>query len=139
MAVSIRKMIADDYPGAIQLWQSLPGLGLSSADQQDAIARFLEKNPSTCFIALDGEKVIGTVLGGSDGRRGYLYHLAVQEEYQRLGLGRQLSEACIAALKSEGLQKCHIFVISSNLEGLRFWERLGWILRQDILVMSKDL
>lgn len=139
MAVSIRKMIADDYPGAIQLWQSLPGLGLSSADQQDAIARFLEKNPNTCFIALDGEKIIGTALGGSDGRRGYLYHLAVQEEYQRLGLGRQLSEACIAALKSEGLQKCHIFVISCNLEGLRFWERLGWILRHDILVMSKDL
>lgn len=139
MAVVIRKMTADDYPGAIQLWQSLPGLGLSRADQQDTIARFLEKNPNTCFIALDGEKIIGTALGGSDGRRGYLYHLAVQKEFQRLGLGRQLSEACIAALKSEGLQKCHIFVISSNLEGLRFWERLGWILRQDILVMSKDL
>jgi len=139
MAIAIRKMISDDYLGAIQLWQSLPGLGLSSADQQDAIARFLEKNPNTCFIATDGEKVIGTVLGGSDGRRGYLYHLAVQEEYQRLGLGRRLSEACLAALKSEGLQKCHIFVISSNLEGLRFWERLGWTLRHDILVMSKDL
>ena len=139
MAIAIRKMISDDYLDAIQLWQSLPGLGLSSADQQDAITRFLEKNPNTCFIALDGEKVIGTVLGGNDGRRGYLYHLAVHLEYQRLGLGRQLSEACLAALKLEGLQKCHIFVISSNFEGLRFWERLGWTLRHDILVLSKDL
>ena len=59
---------------------------------EDAILRFLEKNPETCFVAQDAEKIIGTVLGGSDGRRGYLYHLAVHKDYQRLGLGMQLSE-----------------------------------------------
>ncbi len=139
MAVEIRIMDVDDYSGALSLWKSLPGLGLSSADKQDFINHFLEKNPKTCFIAKDGDRIIGTVLGGSDGRRGYLYHLAIHKEYQRLGLGRQLSEKCISALKSEGLQKCHIFVISSNKEGMQFWERLGWVLRKDILVLSKDL
>jgi N-acetylglutamate synthase len=139
MAVEIRTMILSDYSGAIELWQSLPGLGLSSADELTAIESFLKKNPSTCFVALDGQKIIGTVLGGNDGRRAYLYHLAVQKDYQRIGLGRELSEKCLDALRTQGLKKCHIFVISSNTEGLHFWERAGWLLRNDILVMSKDL
>ena len=139
MTVKIRKMETGDYSGALSLWQSLPGLGLSGADKEDAIFRFLEKNPETCFVAQDAEKIIGTVLGGSDSRRGYLYHLSVHKDYQRLGLGRQISEKCLAALKAQGLQKCHIFVIGNNLEGLKFWEKLGWLLRNDILVMSKNL
>ena len=139
MAVEIRIMKANDYSGSLSLWQSLPGLGLSGADKEDAIQRFLEKNSKTCFVAKDGRKIIGTVLGGSDGRRGYIYHLAVYKDYQQQGLGRQLLEKCLAALKAQGLQKCHIFVISSNIEGLNFWIKFGWLLRNDILVMSKDL
>jgi ribosomal protein S18 acetylase RimI-like enzyme len=139
MAVEIRIMKAKDYSGAFSLWHSLPGLGISSADKEDAIQQFLKKNPETCFVAQDGEKIIGTVLGGSDGRRGYLYHLAVHEEYQHLGLGKQLLEKCLESLKAQGLQKCHIFVINSNLAGLKFWQKVGWLLRKDILVLSKDL
>jgi len=139
MSVEIRIMNSGDYSGAINLWQSLPGLGLSSADEFTAIEHFLNKNPETCFVALDESKLIGTVLGGNDGRRGYLYHLAVHTDYQKIGLGRQLSEKCLASLRSQGLKKCHIFVISSNTKGLHFWERIGWLLRKDILVMSKDL
>ena len=139
MAVEIRIMNSNDYPYALDLWKSLPGLGLSSADEQAAINSFLNKNPDTCFVAVDGSKIIGAVLGGSDGRRGYLYHLAVDKTYQKKGVGRQLIESCLAALKSQGLKKCHIFVISSNLEGLRFWEKSGWLVLNDIIVMSKDL
>ena len=79
MAVEIRIMKSNDYSDAVDLWKSLPGLGLSSADEQSAIDLFLSKNPVTCFVALDESKIIGTVLGGSDGRRGYLYHLAVHK------------------------------------------------------------
>ncbi len=139
MTIEIRIMKSDDYPGAIALWQSLPGLGLSSADDRQAIELFLKKNPNTCFVAIKESIIVGTVLGGSDGRRGYLYHLAVHRDYQRKGLGRQLSEKCIEAMKTQGVKKCHIFVISSNLEGLHFWERLGWLVRTGIIVMSKDL
>jgi N-acetylglutamate synthase len=139
MAIEIRAMEAFDYSGCLSLWQSLPGLGLSSADEENTISFFLEKNPGTCFVAVDSVKIIGTVLGGNDGRRGYIYHLAVHKDYQRNGIGKLLSEKCLRALKAQGLHKCHIFVISNNLEGLKFWQRLGWLLRQDILVMSKDL
>jgi ribosomal protein S18 acetylase RimI-like enzyme len=139
MSIEIRTMEVSDYAGSLSLWQSLPGLGLSSSDNEEEIKLFLEKNPETCFVAVDFAKIIGTVLGGNDGRRGYIYHLAVHKDYQRKGIGKLLSEKCLRALKAQGLHKCHIFVIRDNLEGLKFWQRIGWLLRQDILVMSKDL
>jgi ribosomal protein S18 acetylase RimI-like enzyme len=139
MTVEIRAMKKSDYPGALSLWQSLPGLGLSGADEKAQIHKFLDKNYDTCFVAIDQEKVIGTVLGGNDGRRGYIYHLAVNPAYQRTGLGKSLVEQCLVSLKTAGLQKCHIFVIRDNEEGIKFWERIGWTQRDDILVMSMDL
>jgi ribosomal protein S18 acetylase RimI-like enzyme len=128
-----------DYKGAIALWRSLPGLGLSGADEEGQIHRFLKMNPDTCFSAVDHGAVIGTVLGGSDGRRGYIYHLAVDSAYQRSGLGRELVKRCLGALQKAGLQKCHIFVIADNEEGKKFWDHIGWVRRDDILVMSRDL
>ena len=128
-----------DYAGSLSLWRSLPGLGLSGADEESQIHKFLDKNPGTCFVAVDNGKVIGTVLGGNDGRRGYIYHLAVDPTYQRTGLGKSLVEKCLASLRAAGLQKCHIFVIGDNAEGMRFWERADWAKRDDILVMSMDL
>jgi ribosomal protein S18 acetylase RimI-like enzyme len=135
----IRPMRKQDYDNALALWQSLPGLGLSGADKETEIHHFLEENPSTCFVATENRAIIGTVLGGSDGRRGYIYHLAVDSKHQKSGLGRKLVDQCLAAFKVRGLQKCHIFVIKDNMEGMRFWEHIGWKMRDDILVMSKDL
>jgi ribosomal protein S18 acetylase RimI-like enzyme len=118
-------MYISDYEQALHLWQSLPGMGLSSADEKENIRDFLQKNPSTCFVTLKNGKIIGTILGGSDGRRGYIYHLAVQQSEQYKG--------------KSGIQKCHIFVISDNAEGIAFWEKVGWQLRDDILVMSIEI
>jgi ribosomal protein S18 acetylase RimI-like enzyme len=139
MAIQIRAMHSQDYPAASNLWKSLPGMGLSSADRQDAILTFLEKNPKTCFVAEDEGVLIGTILGGNDGRRGFLYHLAVQRDYQKQGIGRKLTQTCLQALRENGIEKCHIFVIADNREGFNFWEKEGWILRDDILLLSKDL
>ena len=139
MAIVIRTMRINDYSGALKLWQSLPGIGLSGADKKEQIQVFLEKNPGNCFVAVKKNEIIGTILGGSDGRRGYLYHLAVNQQQQKQGLGKKLVEECLASLKVLGIQKCHIFVISDNLEGMDFWEKVGWVKRDDILIMSKDL
>ena len=137
--MQIRLMRPEDYTNAIQLWQELPGLGLSSADRQEAIQTFLKRNPNTCFVAVQAYKVIGTILGGSDGRRGYLYHLAVHTDHQKQGLGKELVQTCLDALQQQGIEKCHIFVIADNQEGLNFWQRIGWELRSDILVLSKNI
>ena len=137
--IKIRHMRKEDYRNSIALWKSLPGLGLSGADEETQIHRFLELNPSTCFVALEDDKLIGTVLGGSDGRRGYIYHLAIAPQHQRRGIGKNLVNCCLNAFRQSGLQKCHIFVVSDNLDGMKFWEHLNWVRRDDIVVMSKDL
>jgi ribosomal protein S18 acetylase RimI-like enzyme len=139
MNVQIRKMTIKDYAAAYALWQNLPGIGLSSADKEDALCAFLAKNPGTCLIAEDAGRLVGTVLGGSDGRRGYLYHLAVHRDYQKRGLGRALTAVCLNALRAQGIEKCHIFVLADNQEGLKFWQNTGWELREDILILSKSL
>lgn len=132
-------MHLSDYKQALQLWKSLPGIGLSGADEKENIRDFLQKNPSTCFVALRGGDLIGTILGGSDGRRGYIYHLAVQQSERNKGVGKKLVGLCLNEYKKSGIQKCHIFVISDNSEGIAFWEKVGWLLREDILVMSKEI
>ncbi len=139
MGVQIRLMQAQDYDQAIQLWQSLPGLGLSGADSPKAIQAFLQHNPQTCLVAEQDNQVIGTVLGGSDGRRGYLYHLAVEAQVQKQGVGKTLVRACLDALQAQGIQKCHIFVYADNQEGQKFWQKTGWVQRNELLVMSKDI
>jgi len=127
------------YEQALFLWKSLPGLGLSAADEKDQIQNFLLKNPLTCFTAIKENKVIGTILGGSDGRRGYIYHLAVETSAQKKGIGKILVNTCLNAFKEIGIQKCHIFVIHDNEEGINFWKNIGWELRNDILIMSNEI
>ena len=139
MNYSTRKMHLSDYEQALQLWKSLPGIGLSGADEKENIRDFLQKNPSTCFVALRGGDLIGTILGGSDGRRGYIYHLAIQQSERNKGIGKKLVGLCLNEYKKSGIQKCHIFVISNNSEGIAFWEKVGWLRRDDILVMSKEI
>ena len=139
MDYSICPMDSTHYEQALELWQSLPGLGLSGADEKDHIKGFLRKNPTTCLIAQKENRVIGTILGGSDGRRGYIYHLAVKASEQNKGIGKKLMDTCLVGFKDNGIQKCHIFVISDNEEGIAFWKNVDWQLRGDILIMSKDI
>jgi putative acetyltransferase len=127
------------YEHVYNLWQRCEGVGLSSADSPENIAVYLDRNPGMSFLALDGDHVVGAILSGHDGRRGYIHHLAVQNNYRRLGIGRQLVEHCLAVLKKEGIQKCHLFIFHENEAGITFWRDLGWTFRQDIRVMSTHL
>jgi putative acetyltransferase len=90
------------------------------------------------FVAREGGKLVGAVLCGTDGRRGYLHHLAVAAELRGRGVGRSLVERCLDALARIGVTRCHIFVYARNTEGQKFWDRLGWYRRDDLLVMSRD-
>lgn len=116
---------AEHHPAALALWENTAGVGLSEADSFDSIGRFLNRNPGSSFVALDGSAVIGTILCGHDGRRGLIHHLAVHSEYRRRGLGRALVAAGLAALARQGIQKCHLLVFRENEEGKAFWRNLG--------------
>jgi ribosomal protein S18 acetylase RimI-like enzyme len=137
--IQFLEMTINDYDETIELWKNSPGIGLSNADSKPKIAQFIKRNPGLGFVARDGKKLAGAVLCGNDGRRGYLYHLAVAKDYQHLGIGKKLTEKVLNALKAQGIEKCHIFVIADNLEGMRFWQKTGWKKRDDIFVMSFDL
>jgi len=139
MTLHFREMQIGDYEHALHLWQHTAGMGLSSADEKSEIARFLQKNQGLCFVALEDEHLIGTILCGEDGRRGYLYHLAVQQNIQKKGVGKNLVQKSLHALKEKGIQKCHLFVIADNASGIAFWEHTGWEIRDDIEIMSINL
>jgi ribosomal protein S18 acetylase RimI-like enzyme len=130
-----------DYDEALALWKRTPGLGLSEADSRERIAAFLLRNPGLCFVARrkDSGLLIGTVLCGSDSRRGYLYHLAVDDAARRQGLGRRLAESALLALRSQGVDKCHLMVVAGNELGTAFWRALGWKFRDDIDLYSKTI
>ncbi len=128
MNINITEMTTADYDEVLALWQGTEGLGLHSdeCDSREGVSRYLVRNPGICFVAREGEKFIGVVLCGNDGRRGYLNHLAVAEEYRRRGIGTALVARCTAALKEMGIAKCNLFVFAANEGALEFWRKLGW-------------
>lgn len=136
MPYEIFPMTLEDYTEVLALWQASEGIGLSASDSRAGIARFLERNPGLAFVARDETGLAGAVMVGHDGRRGYLYHLAVSPRCQRQGIGQALVESCLAALRPHGIEKCHIFVYDGNREGKAFWEQAGFVSRPDLIIMS---
>lgn len=122
---------------ALDLWRSTEQIGLSSADEPAALAAFLDRNPSLSFVALDGQRLVGAVLCGHDGRRGYIHHLAVAASHRRNRLGSRLVESSLQALASAGILKCHAFVFRGNPHAELFWQPQGWERRDDLLLYSK--
>jgi len=136
---NFQEMNVSDYDRIIAFWKRTPGLGLSDADSQYGIRVFLERNPGTSFICEEGDQLIGTILCGHDGRRGYIYHLAVDEAYRKRGIGRQLTQHSLVALHRIGIAKCHLFVYRDNREAELFYDRMEWQKRTTLDIFSKDV
>ena len=134
--MKIEPMRIDDFDVVMALWKASEGVGFNEMDTQPCIASYLERNPGMSFIAREKGKLIGAVLCGHDGRRGYMHHLAVAAECRKRGIARQLVAACFKELAKLGMVKCNIFVYAHNAEGQAFWKREGWNSRVDLLVMQ---
>jgi ribosomal protein S18 acetylase RimI-like enzyme len=134
----VEKAQLTDMGLMLDLWKATPGLGVGKGDGEDSLRDFMQRNPSTCLVLRVSEGIVGTVLGGFDGRRGYIYHLAVHPDYQAKGYGKVLLNQVISELKSLGALKIHLFVFSDNQPATEFYRHLGWELRQDIQVFSWD-
>ena len=139
MNVLIEPMIIEHYDEVIALWKASENIGLSSADEREKIKSYLVRNPGMSFVAKENDDIIGAALGGHDGRRGYLHHLSIAESHRKRGIGRKLVEKCIESLRNIGIQKCHLFIFHTNKEGKTFWNKIGWSLRSDIQLVSKEL
>jgi ribosomal protein S18 acetylase RimI-like enzyme len=136
MRVEVLPFQAQDYEQVMALWQATEGITLREADSREAILAYLARNPGLSFVARDGDVLAGAVLAGTDGRRGYLQHLAVAPPYRGRGVGRALAERVIEALRVAGISKCHLMVRQENERAKTFWAHLGWTVREDISLMS---
>jgi putative acetyltransferase len=132
----VRHFRIEDFDAVIALWRRTEGVGLNESDTRPAIAAFLRRNPNLSFVAEKNGRIIGAVLCGHDGRRGYLHHLAVSKRHRFLGIGRQLVNACLAKLRKAGISKCNIFIFANNAAGMKFWAHTGWSLRTELRLMQ---
>lgn len=131
-------MLPDDYDAVFTLWSSCPGVGLNSIDDsKEGISKFLARNPRTCFIAEIENNIIGTVLAGNDGRRGYIYHTAVLPSCRKMGIASALTDSAVEALGREGITKVALVVFSDNVAGNAFWEKSGFSSREDLVYRNK--
>lgn len=138
--MEIRLMSIEDYDRVNQLWKSTQGMGMRSLDDSyEGIEKFLKRNPATNFIAQVENNIVGVILCGHDGRRGYIYHTAVNIEYRGRGIGRTLVNTVINALKKEDINKVALVVFSSNDLGNKFWQSLGFIRRNDLIYRNLSI
>lgn len=126
MRISYKELVKSDYVSSFSLWKKTEGMSITKSDTLEAFDLFLESNPGLSFGAFYEDKLIATLLCGTDGRRGYIYHIAVEKEYRKKNIGSKLISLSIEALKKKGIEKCHIFVFKNNENGNAFWEKAGW-------------
>jgi len=132
----VRCFRIEDFDAVIALWRRTEGVGLNESDTRRAITAFLRRNPRLSFVAEKDGQIIGAVLCGHDGRRGYLHHLAVSKRHRRRGIGQRLVNTCLAKLRKAGIQKCNIFIFANNAAGMKFWAHNGWSLRTELRLMQ---
>ncbi|MDE5604044.1 MAG: GNAT family N-acetyltransferase [Eubacterium sp.] len=136
----IRKMVISDYAEVYNLWLSCKGMGLNDVDDSEiGIAKFLERNPDTCFVAETDNKIVGVIMAGNDGRRGYIYHTAVHPSCRKQGIGSRLVQTAMDALKQLGICKVALVVFEQNQSGNAFWEKQGFTVRTDLTYRNKSL
>ncbi|HZZ43419.1 MAG TPA: N-acetyltransferase [Tepidisphaeraceae bacterium] len=136
----IREFLLADYAAAYLLWQSTEEVGLNESDSEQAIGEFLLRNPKLSAVAMGKEgELVGAVLCGHDGRRGYLHHLAVARAYRRQGIGHALLDHCFAELAKQHVQKCNIFLYANNTVGQAFWLHNGWHIRETLRLVQKSV
>ncbi|PWI32389.1 GNAT family N-acetyltransferase [Vibrio albus] len=129
-------MDISDYESVISLWSQTESLSLRDADSKESIENYLNRNQGLSFVALDNNDIVGAVLVGTDGRRGYLQHLAVSPKYRGQKIGHNLVEKSVAALAVMGISKTHLFVYSDNVKAQGFYEKTGWFPRDEIRMYS---
>lgn len=138
--MKIRAMNISDYEQVYQLWLSCAGMGLNNLDDsKEGIERFLNRNPETCFVAENEQTIIGVIIAGNDGRRGYIYHTAVNPDYRHQGIAAKLVNEAMEALKSLGINKAALVVFSKNTDGNAFWEKCGFTSREDLIYRNKSI
>jgi ribosomal protein S18 acetylase RimI-like enzyme len=137
--ITTREFKISDYDAAVGLWKRVEGVEIAEGDTSEELAQYIVRNPGLSRVATDGSAIVGVVLCGHDGRRGYIYHLAIDPAYRGFGLGKRLVDECLEGLRRAGLKRSLILVADDNRRGLAFWRRYGWEEIPGVVVMGIDL
>ena len=137
--IHTREFSINDYDAVVELWKRVEGLEIAEGDDKESIVRFLTRNPGLSRLATDGSAIVGVSLCGHDGRRGHIYHLAVDPRVQGVGLGKRLVQECFSGLRDAGIQRAIILVANDNPRGREFWRRCDWEELSGALAMGKDV
>lgn len=132
----IREMTIDDYDEVYEMWQITTKRALSKADERDQMERYLKHNAGMSQVAVVDGKIVGTVLAGHDGRRGFIHHMAVLPEFRRKKIGHALAQTAIQKIREQGIDKTHILCYQNNETGQSFWRDFGFEKREDVFVYS---
>lgn len=138
--MNIRLMTIADYESVYNLWINTPGMGLNTTDDsKEGIEKYLKRNPTTCFVAEENDEIIGVIMSGHDGRRGFIHHTTVLPPYRNVGIGRKLVECAMNALDAQGIHKVALVAFSRNEMGNAFWEKMGFTVREDLTYRNKNI
>jgi len=133
--MKIEKFSMKFYNEVIQLWRNA-GIGVGSSDSKNELEKMVTRNPDLLLIGKIKDRIIAVVMGGFDGRRGYVHHLAVDPGYQKKGYGKEIMRALNEIFRQKGIHKIHLFIERRNKEVVDFYRNLGWEIREDLTMMS---
>jgi ribosomal protein S18 acetylase RimI-like enzyme len=133
--MKIEKFKIEYYNEVVELW-SKAGIGVGSSDTIDEITRVINRNPELFLIGKKDGKIVATVIGTFDGRRGYVHHLAVDPDYQKKKYGKLIMDKIIELFRKNNVHKIHLFIEKTNRQVVEFYSKLGWEIRNDIIMMS---
>lgn len=140
MEFTIRELKMADYESVMKLWLSTEGMAIGDKDSRSNMDGFLQRNPRLSFVAEDpAGEIVGALLCGHDGRRGYLHHLAVRVDCRRKGIGGRLVKQCLSQLLAVGIKKCHLFAFVDNHKGIEFWLGQKFQGRAELVLLSRTL
>jgi ribosomal protein S18 acetylase RimI-like enzyme len=134
--MNYRAMQITDYDAVVALWRACEGLSLRDADSPSGIDSYLRRNPGLSFVAEKEARIVGSIMAGHDGKRGYIQHMAVDQSVRNRGIATKLVECCLAALKKQGIEKSHVHVLKDNQAGRAYWSARGWTRRSEIVMYS---
>ncbi|WP_220272081.1 GNAT family N-acetyltransferase [Helicobacter didelphidarum] len=131
--MNVRIMNIHDYQKVLSLWKSIEGFYIRSIDDSfEGMSKFLERNPSTNVVALQGDEIIGSILCGYDGRCAYFYHVCVKKEHRHKQIGKRMVDFVIQELQNIGATHINLVAFKSNEAGNLFWQELHWTLKEEL-------
>lgn len=134
------ELLPEHYEECSKLWRETEGMGQLS-DTKSSLKKYVARNPGMSFVCTEIKtgKIVGAGLAGHDGRRGFIYHLAVDKAHRGSSIGKKLVELSVNAIKHDGIERIIIMVLTGNDGGHNFWEHIGWKPRPDLNMYSIDV